>query len=286
LGRSTPVQVGLPNVSAQCQRWSANAAAFLGSDPLACHEAEACDGLPDSFAVNCDTCVANMQKAVKEWISESIQKGERESSLGRQEQHRSRGCREVAEYWLGARAGVEVAAPNEKGGVLEETIEAVEGIVGGRGREGRSALIPLLQRVQEEVGYIPPHAISGLSTALRIPESEIYGVVTFYAQFRLEPKGRNLVKVCRGTACHVLGSGRILSRLEDHLNIRAGESTGDLEFSLEEIRCFGSCSLAPVMVINDDTYGRLTPAMALQIVERYRGNAEDNPELPEDQKAG
>jgi len=173
-----------------------------------------------------------------------------------------------------------------EGGALEEAIEAVEGIVGERGREGRSALIPLLQRVQEEVGYIPPHAISGLSTALRIPESEIYGVVTFYAQFRLEPKGRNLVKVCRGTACHVLGSGRILRRLEDHLNIRAGESTADLEFSLEEIRCFGSCSLAPVMVINDDTYGRLTPEMALQIVERYRGNAEDNPELPEDQKAG
>lgn len=143
-------------------------------------------------------------------------------------------------------------------------------------QDGQGALIPLLQKVQGELGYIPEEAIFGISEKLRVPASEIFGVLTFYAQFRLEPRGRTLVSICRGTACHVRGSTRILRTMESHLGIRAGETSPDMEFTLEAIRCFGSCSLAPVIVVNQDTYGRLTSEKALQILERYRENAEDN----------
>jgi len=147
--------------------------------------------------------------------------------------------------------------------------ERVQVVLSGA-RDGRKALVPLLQEVQEELGYVPEEAILGISEKLGVPASEVFGVLTFYAQFRLTPQGRNLVKVCRGTACHVRGSPRILRAVENCLGIRSGETTADLEFSLEDIGCFGSCSLAPVMVINQDTYGRLTPEKAVHLVESYR----------------
>ena len=143
-------------------------------------------------------------------------------------------------------------------------------------QEGYQALVPLLQKVQGELGYIPEEAVFGISDKLGVPASEVFGVLTFYAQFRLTPQGRNLVKVCRGTACHVRGSPRILRRLERHLGVRSGETTADLEFTLEDIGCFGSCSLAPVMVVNEDTYGRLTPERALQILESYRQDEQNH----------
>jgi NADH-quinone oxidoreductase subunit E len=108
-----------------------------------------------------------------------------------------------------------------------------------------------------------------------VPVSEVFGVLTFYAQFRLEPQGRNLISVCLGTACHVLGGAKILESLERHLGVQAGGTTSDAEFTLSEVRCLGSCSLAPVMMVNQDTYGRLTPDRALKIVEGYRQNAEN-----------
>jgi len=129
-----------------------------------------------------------------------------------------------------------------------------------------------LQKVQEELGYVPEEAIFAVSRKSGVPASEVFGVLTFYAQFRLTPQGRNVIKVCRGTACHVRGSARILRTLEGHLGIRAGETTEDLQFTLEEIRCLGSCSLAPVMVVNQETYGRLTSEKASQILESYQEN--------------
>ncbi len=141
---------------------------------------------------------------------------------------------------------------------------------------GQEALIPLLQKVQGELGYIPEEAVFGISERTGVPASEVFGVLTFYAQFRLEPYGRNVIRVCQGTACHVRGSARIRRTLEDHLGIQVGETSPDLEFTLEEIRCFGSCSLAPVMVINEDTYGRLTSEKAVETLERHWSNADDN----------
>ena len=155
---------------------------------------------------------------------------------------------------------------------MEEQLTAIL----AESHKGQDALIPLLQRVQEELGYVPEEAIDSISKRTGVPASEVFGILTFYAQFRLKPRGKNLISVCLGTACHVLGAAKILEALERHLNIRQGETTPDKEFTLAEVRCLGSCSLAPVMVVNQDTYGRLTPDKALKIVERYRQNGDDH----------
>jgi len=102
---------------------------------------------------------------------------------------------------------------------------------------------------------------------LRLPESTVYGVATFYAQFKFSPVGRKVVRVCRGTACHVRGAPRILDEIEKHLGILPGETTDDLEYSLETIACFGSCALAPVMVVDENVYGRMTPARVGEILD-------------------
>ena len=142
-------------------------------------------------------------------------------------------------------------------------------------QQGQEALIPLLQQVQEEYGYIPEEAIATISEKSGVPESEVFGVLTFYAQFRLTPPGKNMISVCLGTACHVLGGAKILQAVETHLGVQAGGTTTDREFTLNEVRCLGSCSLAPVMVVNQDTYGRLTPETAIKIIEGYRDNGQD-----------
>ena len=122
----------------------------------------------------------------------------------------------------------------------------------------RQELIPILQETQEQFRYLPAAAMKEIGNFLHIPESTIYGVSTFYAQFKLTPLGKKIVKVCRGTACHVRGGAKILEETEKILGIKAGETTEDLEYTLETIACFGSCALAPVMVINDTVYGRVT----------------------------
>ena len=122
----------------------------------------------------------------------------------------------------------------------------------------KQELIPILQDTQEQFRYLPAEAMREISRFLRIPESTIYGVSTFYAQFKLTPLGRKIVKVCRGTACHVRGGSKILEETEKILGIKAGETTDDLEYTLESIACFGSCALAPVIVIDDTVHGRVT----------------------------
>jgi len=120
-----------------------------------------------------------------------------------------------------------------------------------------SDLIPVLQEAQERFGYLPTEVMQKIAKFLRLPESTVFGVSTFYAQFKLTPTGRRIVKVCRGTACHVRGGARILREVEKHLGIKPGETSDDLEYSLETIACFGSCALAPVMVIDKNVYGRM-----------------------------
>lgn len=123
----------------------------------------------------------------------------------------------------------------------------------------KDELIPVMEAVQEEFGYLPKEAMTEISRYLRVPESNIYGVATFYALFRLIPRGKKMVSVCRGTACHVRGGGQILQEVEKRLGIKPGETSQDMEYSLETISCFGSCALAPVMVINKEVFGRMTP---------------------------
>ena len=130
------------------------------------------------------------------------------------------------------------------------------------------ALITMLQELQAVYGYLPEVVLTHLSREVKIPLSQIYGVVTFYAQFYLTRRGRNIIRVCRGTACHVRGGSRILEAVEREVGITEGETTPDLEYSLETVACIGACALAPTMVINEKTYGKLTPKKVMESLSR------------------
>ena len=130
----------------------------------------------------------------------------------------------------------------------------------------RSELIPILQEAQERFRYLPEEVMKDIARFLRLSEGTVFGVATFYAQFKFSPTGRKVVRVCRGTACHVRGAPRILDETEKRLGIRPGETTTNLEYSLETIACFGSCALAPVVVVDDDVYGRMTPTKVGKIL--------------------
>ena len=127
-------------------------------------------------------------------------------------------------------------------------------------------LIPILQEAQGRFRYLPAEVMLEIARFLQIPEGTVFGVSTFYAQFKFIPTGRRIVKVCRGTACHVRGGARILREVEKRLGIKPGETTDDLEYTLETIACFGSCALAPVMVVDRDVYGRMTTSKVGQIL--------------------
>jgi NADH-quinone oxidoreductase subunit E len=131
-------------------------------------------------------------------------------------------------------------------------------------------LIPLLQSAQEHFGYIPGRAIKYISAVTGTPEATVYGVITFYSQFRLQPMGRFVIRVCDGTACHVSSSRMLIDAIQDELSIEVGETSADGLFTLTTVACLGCCSLAPVMMINDDTHGRLTPASVRKIIREIR----------------
>lgn len=135
------------------------------------------------------------------------------------------------------------------------------------------ALIPLLQSAQESYGYIPESAIDHISEIVGIPSADIYGVITFYSQFRLKPMGKNIIKVCDGTACHVNSSTAIIKTIESELQISNDETTEDGLFTMQKVACLGCCSLSPVMMINDETYGLLTPKKVQQILKDYKDAA-------------
>ena len=129
-----------------------------------------------------------------------------------------------------------------------------------------SDLIPILQEAQERFGNLPGEVMQWIAKFLRLPESNVFGVATFYAQFKFTPTGKRMVKVCRGTACYVRGGARILNEVEKQLGIKPGETTDDLEYSLETIACFGSCALAPIVVIDKTVYGRMTTKKVAEIL--------------------
>jgi len=141
-------------------------------------------------------------------------------------------------------------------------------LINKRAQEG--ALIPLLQSAQDSYGYIPEKAIHYISEVVGIPAADIYGVITFYAQFRLKPLGKNVIRICEGTACHVNGAKNIVKVLQNELGIGVGETTEDGLFTLQSVACLGCCSLAPVIMINDDTHGNLTPEMTKKVIKKYK----------------
>jgi len=139
----------------------------------------------------------------------------------------------------------------------------------------RDALIPLLQSAQDTYGYISEKSIDYISHVTGIPAADIYGVVTFYAQFRTKPLGRHVIKVCNGTACHGNGARAISETITDEINIDYEETTDDGAFSMLSVACIGCCSLAPVIVIDGETYGRLTPAKLRKIMRQHKRAAKE-----------
>ncbi|MDA8211810.1 MAG: NADH-quinone oxidoreductase subunit NuoE [Clostridia bacterium] len=133
----------------------------------------------------------------------------------------------------------------------------------------KGALIPVLQGAQDIYSYLPAEVLKQIADALNLPFSKVYGVVTFYAQFHLKPRGRNIVRVCLGTACHVRGGAKIFETIRNELQIGDGETTADLRYTLESVACIGACGLAPVIMVNADTHGRLTPDKLKAILAQY-----------------
>ncbi|MCQ2543493.1 MAG: NADH-quinone oxidoreductase subunit NuoE [Lachnospiraceae bacterium] len=136
-------------------------------------------------------------------------------------------------------------------------------------KDQKGALMPIMQQAQDIYGYLPIEVQTMIADGMGISLEKVYGVATFYSQFALNPKGKYQISVCLGTACYVKGSGDVYSKLEEVLNIKGGECTADGKFSLDACRCVGACGLAPVMMINDEVYGRLLPDQIPDILAKY-----------------
>lgn len=148
-----------------------------------------------------------------------------------------------------------------------QTIQEKTKEILARRTAAQQELIPILQEVQKTFRYLPQEAIKEIAVHLGIPESTVYGVSTFYARFKLKPLGKNIVRVCRGTACHVRNAGKVLAEFEKVLGVKAGETTADLEYTLETVACVGACALAPVVTINDEVFAKMTPRKVTEILD-------------------
>jgi len=146
----------------------------------------------------------------------------------------------------------------------------VDSILKKHPRAGRDALIPILQEVQENQGYLSREAVVRIGKHLNLPTTKIFGVATFYNQFRFQPKGKYHVTVCRGTACHVKGSNRVLEMAQKLLNLKPGQTSRDHLFSLETVACMGACGLSPVMNLNGEFYAKVTPQKLVKIIQECR----------------
>ena len=154
-------------------------------------------------------------------------------------------------------------------GCVDEKAQKLQEII-DKYKHTRGALIPVLHEAQDLYGYLPLSVQKKISEGLNVPLTEVYGVVTFYTQFTLQPKGRFNIQLCMGIACYVKGADKILEKLQEKLGIHVGECTEDGKFSIEACRCIGACGLAPVMMINGEVYGRLTPDQIEGILDKYK----------------
>ncbi|HYF82560.1 MAG TPA: NADH-quinone oxidoreductase subunit NuoE [Clostridia bacterium] len=152
---------------------------------------------------------------------------------------------------------------------MKEKMEKLEHVLIEH-KDQQGALMPVLHETQELFGYIPEEAQKRISEVLNVSLAEIYGVATFYSRFTLKPRGKNTVSVCLGTACYVKNAQGILDKLKEELKVAAGETTGDGIFTLEATRCLGCCGLAPVMMINEEVYGKLVPEDIPDILKKYQ----------------
>jgi len=148
-------------------------------------------------------------------------------------------------------------------------LAALDDIIARQEATGRTALIPVLQQSQAHYGYLPEPVLERVARRLGLPVSTVYGVVTFYSQFHLTPRGRHTIRSCQGTACHVRGGKAILNALERALAVKAGGTTHDLRFTLETVACLGTCFLAPAMMVDDQYFGKLTPRDVESVLEQF-----------------
>jgi NADH:ubiquinone oxidoreductase subunit E len=147
-----------------------------------------------------------------------------------------------------------------------EQLDRADAIIAAH-KDAPGSLITVLRLCQDIAGYFPPGLITRVADKMNLPVSQVYGVVSFYSLFSLEPKGRHSVRVCTGTACYVRGAREVLDRVERRFGVKAGGTCEDGRFSLEPVRCLGACGLAPVMVVDGDTHGKVTPDLACEILE-------------------
>lgn len=159
-------------------------------------------------------------------------------------------------------AEVKVEILQEQWAKIDEIIE--------KNKNKPGALIPVLEQVQNVTGFLPAEVQHRISQGLNVSPAIIYGVVTFYSFFTMVPRGRHLVKVCLGTACYVKRSDEILDKIKQELNVNVGEMTKDGRYSLDGVRCVGACGLAPVVVVNEDTYGAVDPVKVMAIIDEYK----------------
>ncbi|NLX84287.1 MAG: NADH-quinone oxidoreductase subunit NuoE [Synergistaceae bacterium] len=137
----------------------------------------------------------------------------------------------------------------------------------------KGSMIPVLQQAQEIFGYLPKDVLIKISKELDVAISQVFGVVTFYSQFHLEPRGKNIIRSCQGTACHVRGAKAVLDAIRERLGLKDGQiTTPDNEFTIETVACIGACGLAPCLMINDDTHGRLTAESVAPMIDKYYNN--------------
>jgi len=137
-------------------------------------------------------------------------------------------------------------------------------------KDNPNATVAILQDIQEEYNYLPREAMTRVSKEFNIPLSRLLSVATFYSAFSLTPRGKHKINICLGTACHVRGGARIMNKVERELGIKRGETTEDLRFSLDEVRCLGCCGLAPVMVVGEDVHGKLSEDKVISILDKYK----------------
>jgi NADH-quinone oxidoreductase E subunit len=152
----------------------------------------------------------------------------------------------------------------------------VDSVLKKHPRAGRDALIPILQEVQEKQGYLSREAVTRISKHLNLPATKIFGVATFYNQFRFQPKGKYHLMVCRGTACHVKGSSRVLEMAQKLLKLKPGQTSRDLLFSLETVACMGACGLSPVMNLNGEFFAKVTPQKLVKIIQECKETESKN----------
>jgi len=164
----------------------------------------------------------------------------------------------------------EAAATNIQDDLIKQkpVYEILDRLAGDKGM-----LIPVLQEVQEVYGYVPEETANAVAEGMGIYRSQVYGVLTFYTQFHLSPRGRHIIRACAGTACHVKGGKQVIQRMENELGVGHGGTTEDLIFSFEEVACIGACGLAPVIMIDDKAYGNLDPNKAESVLKKFRKQA-------------